>query len=135
MGNNGNRLEALWYIEVQNLRGVTTNIDGAMFSKVISIGGSGGGRGWPGALKGVDQGPGTCPNGLVATDGFAKSTRQDVPIYCYAAIEDALADTSCPHCPHLRPPFIELSTAGWRDAPDGSGPPRPPEPLPPPEIR
>jgi hypothetical protein len=116
-GNAGHQLEALWYIDVHNLRGVTMSIDGDMFAKVISIGGSGGGDGWPGALKGSAPGPGTCPNGLVSNTDFAQPGRPETAIYCYDSIESALADTLCPDCPHTRPPFLELSPSGWATPP------------------
>jgi hypothetical protein len=83
-------------------------------------------RNWPHPVSGAMNGPGVCPNGLItqsvaASDGSVKAT------FCYTSLEKALADTptstanqgDCPsaYCPHVRPPFIHLSSAGWENPP------------------
>jgi hypothetical protein len=105
---------------------------------VVVIGGSGGGGNWPGPLySGPGQncsgsGPCRCQNGLYGT-GAEYGSSSSMRIYCYNAIEDALADTTCADCPFTRPPFIALSATGWRNPPTGSGsggdsqPPSPPQ--------
>ncbi len=135
-GGSGPQWGPVWFVNVVNRAGVTLRLTSDPAPSVIVIGGSGGRNGWPGPLTGAGgTGPGTaCNNGLYAPgsryDGESSSPR--MKIYCYDSIESALTDTydatTCPDCPHRRPPFIELSAAGWQNPPTGGGDQQPPTP-------
>ena len=60
-----------------------------------------------------------CPNGNIPS--ACAGNNNTGSCYCYTSIENMIADTTCPDCPHVPPPFIELSAAGWERPPTGPG--------------
>ena len=50
---------------------------------------------------------------------FRKGNAKPARVYRYDSIEEALADRSCADCPHVPPPFVELSCTGWASPPAG----------------
>jgi hypothetical protein len=145
LGSNGSTtpFKATWLINSWT----HVNIDPNRTAKIIVVNGGKGGPcnnqsgcdgaigfddGWPAPLgvgwydASPGPGPGVCPEGLIAADVHDPNVSSVVvPVYCYTSIERALADVhtetgeigDCPHCPHARPPFLQLSNSGWEDPP------------------
>lgn len=123
--DKGQRMRSLWLVAVRAVSPLNFIVPNGV-DELVVIGGSGGRNGWPGPLG---PGPSTwtgpaCPDGLLVGAQY-NSLPKGAPtkVYCYHSIPQALADG------RVRPPFLQLSLAGWDDDPV---PPPPPPPPPPP---
>jgi hypothetical protein len=131
MGTNNDQV---WLIDVygSTLMGLKGN-----YNKVVVINtgcgknGCGGNigytDGWPHPLAGAGDGPNMCPNGKIPST--CAGNNNTGPCYCYTSIENMLADKTCTDCPHVPPPFINLSKAGWKIPPSSAGGTRPIPPV------
>ncbi len=128
-------VKEIWYIDVTGnsrsklgTEAVTTKV------VVVNTGAHEYKNGWPHPINHESStGPGVCPNGYIGTcSALARC-------FCYSSIENALndvptstaktGDCPAPVCPHKAPPFIQLSSAGWKTPPDPWALQRPPPPV------
>lgn len=107
----GTGLQELWLADVT---GTSRFGNEPGVGKVVIVAPPGFDKGWPRPFDGDGTGPGTCPNGRIASEPTT---------YCYESFEAAL------NAGHKAPPFAHLSPAGWTNPPAAASVTRPSPPT------